>query len=100
LAYNINTALLKLIAPIIFLSLSGIQPSCVDGLPDEEEEKALTLEWHKWVVKKEFRIEEYSMKSLLFAKLDKPLPATEADPRFRKGGEWRINTNVFMAAPD
>ena len=45
--YDIKTALLKLIAPIRFLWLFGIQPSCVDGLPDEEEWEVLTFEWYK-----------------------------------------------------
>ncbi len=67
------------------LSCSRIQ-ACDGGfVPD----------WYLFVVSEEFNVDEYSQKDLLFVKADSSRLVTESDPRFRKSGAWRQETQYM-----
>ena len=77
--------------PAKALYFSRIEPAYVDeeseGSGSDTTER-LSLEWYNWLMGEDFRVEEYSTRSLVFAKFDMSRLTSEADSRFGKNGEW------------
>ena len=51
-----------------------------------------SLEMYSYVMMDESDKDRYSKSPLLFVKVDKSRITCESDPRFRKGGAWRVET--------
>lgn len=62
----------------------------------EDDTDVLSLGWHEWIVDEKLHIPEYSMRSLMFAKFDDSRLVSEADPRFKNGGEYYMSCEYYQ----
>lgn len=83
--------------PVGSLFFSKIGESWMDG--DDDETTCVAPEWCNWIRSEEFRVDDYAMRDLMFAKFDPTELVESSDCRFNENGPFRSDLDGFLSVP-